>query len=310
VQRETVKSVPLYATSKLSFQTMQLFGNAEWIPHPDWVINSGLFIEDHDKAGSQMAPRLALNFKATPNHTLRAIATKAFRQPTSFELAGDVRYYLGNLQLGRGVLASGNAVAEKIESVELGYLGEFPQQHLTLDVRLFRERTKDVLRVNQIVVLPALPGTGTAARDYVNLTGPTITGIEYQLRWKPWTGANLILNQAFMRATVDDFHYAKDYLLKTPNHIGTLALMQALGHQLDVSIIASKSDTVSWRGAPDLVDEGVRVDLRAGYRFAIGSTRAELALTIQAANGGQLTHLPTQKFEFDRHTFASLKLNF
>jgi iron complex outermembrane recepter protein len=310
VQRETVKSIPLYATNKLSFQTFQLFGNVEWTPHPKWVINSGLFIEDHQKAGSQLAPRLALNFKATPNHTIRAIATRAFRQPTSFELAGDVRYYLGNLQLGRGVRASGNAVAEKIESIELGYLGEFPRQQATLDVRLFRERTKDVLRVNQIFVLPALPATGTVARDYSNLTGPTITGIEYQLRWKPWTGANLIVNQAFMHATVDDFVYAKDYLLKTPRHIGTIALMQALGHQFDLSVIATQTDTVSWRGAPDRVDNGVRLDLRLGYRFKVGITRAEIALTTQAANGAQLTHIPTRRFQFDRHRFATLKIDF
>ena len=310
VQRETVKSRPLYAVDKLSFQTLQLFGNAEWIPHPQWVINSGLFVERHEKAGTQLAPRLALNFKLSPTHTLRAIATRAFRQPTSFELAGDVRYYLGNLQLGRGVRASGKAGAEVLETVELGYLGEFPQQRAVLDVRLFRERTKDLLRRNQIVVLPALPATGTAATDFDNLTGPTITGLEYQLRWKPWDGADLILNQAFMRPTVEDFLYTREYLGNTPRHIGTLALMQQIGQRVDLSIIATKTDTVTWRGADDRIDAGTRVDLRAAYRFAIGSTRAEFALTMQAANGAQLTHLPRKNFEFDRHVFATLKLAF
>lgn len=307
---ESVKSRPIFAKDEVSFQTLRAFGNAEWRPHPQWIVNAGLFIEDHEQAGAATAPRLAVNFHLTPEHTFRAGLTRAFRQPTNFELAGDIRIYLGNTQLARGVLSSGVAAAEKINSREIGYLGEFRAVHATLDVRVFEERISDLLRQNRIVVLPSLPASGTLANDYENLTGPTIRGLEYQLRWTPLPGTDILANQTFLQPSVEDYFYTQEYLIKTPRHISTLALMQRFSGGTDLSLILSAMDTMSWRGYSDRLQPTERLDIRLGHRFKLGATHAEAAITVQAANGSQQAHLPRKQFEFDRHIFASLKLDF
>lgn len=307
-KREEAESIPLYNAPRVAFERYQLFGNLEWRPHTHWVVNAGGLWEKHSVTGWEFAPRLAANYQLAPRHTLRAGATRAFRSPSLFELKSDVRYFIGATQVGRTSVARGGARAESVEARELGYLGELPHWRVTLDVRAFEERLNGIIRPSDYELLPALLATGTAAKDYANNPGHRIRGIEYQVRWKPFAATDIWLNQAFLR-TLDTFRIQDD--LSVPRHITTLALFQRFASGLDFTAMLHAIDSMSHRHpVKDLIDNGVRLDLRLAYPFRIGNTRAEAAMTVQAANGGYSVYLPTSNFVFDRRAYGTLRFTF
>jgi iron complex outermembrane receptor protein len=300
IRREEAMSRALYATDKVSTDRYQLFGNLEWHPHARWVINAGGQWEKHSLAGSEFSPRLAVNYRLATGHTLRAGLTRAFRSPSLFELKADVRYYLSGVQVARTYAASGRANAESVETRELGYLGEMPKLRLTLDVRAFEERLKDIIR--------PFRNPPSAPNDYINNQGFRIRGIEYQARWKPLADTEIWLNQSFLTTTHTD-RIQND--LATPRHIATLAWFQRLTGGAELTVQLHGLDSMSHRNeVSDRTDPLERIDLRLAWPFRIGSTRAEVAVMSQAANGGYPIYLPSEKFEFHRRTYGTLRLEF
>lgn len=307
VKREAALSPPLYFSDKVSFERYQLFSNVEWKPRERWIINAGGLWEKHSDAGTEFAPRLAVNYRLAPGHTLRAGLTRSFRSPSLFELKADTRYFLGGVQIGRTYVARGEARAESVESRELGYLGELPALRLTLDVRAFEERIKNLIRLQDYTLLPSLAVTGTAAKDYINYPGYYLRGIEYQARWKPNTDTEIWLNQAFLTTlnSVRDQDSAA-----TPRHITTLAWFQRIG-ALELTAQLYNVDSMSFRNpASDRTAPRTQLDLRLAWPFRLGATRAEVAVISQAANGGYPVFMPSRQFEFARRTFGTLRLEF
>lgn len=307
-KREEASSMALYYTDKVSFARYQLFGNIEWRPHERWTVNAGGLWEKHSLAGAEMAPRLAVNYQLAKGHTLRAGVTRAFRSPSLFELKSDVRYFLAGTQIGRTSVATGNVKAESVETREVGYFGEVPAWRFTLDVRAFKERLKGLIRPFGYTLLPSLPVTGTSANDYINNTGFNIRGLEYQARWKPFADTEIWLNQAYLKTM--DYLRIQDSMA-TPGHIATLAWFQRLPRETELTVMMHRVSSMSFRDPDkDVLHPQERIDIRLAWPFRIGSTRAELAVVSQAANGGYLAYMPTRGFEFDRTTYGTLRLEF
>lgn len=307
LKREEALAPPLYTVPSVAFNRFQLFGNLEWRPHARWLINAGGLWERHSDAGAELAPRLAANFSLAPGHTLRAAATRGFRPPSLFEMKGNVRYFnrWGDL-VGIEVLAKGQLKAEMLDVVEFGYLGEIADWGLTIDARAFYERLIGTIGTKGYRLATPLPVTGNKAEDYINRRDSRSQGLEYQLRWKPRSGTDIWVNQTFQRYVWDDDW--QNHL--PPTRATTLALFQQLPANLDLSVMWHAIGAMTWRGDEDELPRTHRLDLRLAYPFRVGSTRAEAALTVQAANGDQVEFQPTEGFIFKRRAFASLRLAF
>ena len=64
----------------------RLFGNMQWKPLAQRLaLNIGGMFESTSIAASVFSPRIAANYALTPNSTLRASATKAYRTPSLLE---------------------------------------------------------------------------------------------------------------------------------------------------------------------------------------------------------------------------------
>lgn len=305
IKQEEAFSRPLYFVEKVSFRREALFGNLEWRPHAQWLLNAGAFLEHHSWTGSNVAPRLMANFHVAPGHTLRAGVTESWRNPTLFELAGDVRYFLDGTLLGRTVAARASAQPETLRTNEIGYLGEFHDWHMTLDVRVFDERMDNRISQQRYNLPAPLPVTGTRVNDYVNYPGLSVRGLEYQLRWKPLAETEIWFNH-----TLEQIDSPEDRKLENnaPPHAATLALFQKLPGSANLSILYHHAGAMTWRGANDLLPNTRRLDVRLARAFRVGDTRAEAAVTVQAAQGGYAEFLPST--EFDRRAFFSLRLNY
>lgn len=275
-RNEEVVSQDLFADDPdQHFHLWRLFGNAEWKPHPQWVLNVGAMWEKHSIVGSSTAPRLMLNYHALPGHTLRVGTTTAYKQPTLFELRADWRY--NNVPQA---VATGKAGVERIEAKEIGYLGEFRALNLAVDLRLFEEYVRDLLRYEK--------PCRTCPNDIVNKDPNIQRGWETQLRWQPGKDTQVLLNYARLRLTPTAESTQDADRNRAPSHIATLAWFQKLPANWDFSLIHYAIGEYMYVRNSDRIPAHNQTDLRLARQFRVGATRAEAALTVRAAGGGHV----------------------
>jgi iron complex outermembrane receptor protein len=299
---ETAKSKPVYFDPEtISLHQWRAFGNLEWRPHHQWLLQAGGMYEGHSYTGGTFSPRLTANFHVLPDHTLRAGVTKSQRAPTFYELRGDSRLYLTTApttQVAWTFLASGNVKPETLITNELGYLGRFRQINLSVDARAFVER------MNNRVWFSARTVGAFAPNDAVNRPGPRIHGFEYQFDWRPFLGTRLMLAEAHTRIASGDPAEERE----GPDRNTSVTWLQRLPGEMEFSAISTATTPFKWAGGGDLINTPRRLDVRLGKPFTLGATRGEASVTVQAINGGYQVYKLNQRF--DRRAFATLRLDF
>ncbi len=302
-QRESVASRPLYNTdAALVTEFSRVFGNAEWRPQPDWVVNGGAMMEHSSVSGTSVAPRLMVNWHASEAHTLRAGISKAYRPPSVYEKSMDVRFSSNGVLLRITHLARGQVDPESLLVREIGYLGNFPRLRASVDVRVFQEQVGGFIRsttypnsISQL--LPVNP------RDYVNAEDFTIRGLEYQLKWRPWSGAMVIINQSYIKNTSTD----EDVALAAPDLTSSLTYFQKLPANIDLSLMVQKGGIMALQGGGVGKQVAmVRTDLRLATPVRFGASKGELALVLQNFGSAYQDFRP--EFRFERRAFVTLQV--
>lgn len=308
-----------FMAGSISLHQWRGFATLEWRLHEQWLLQASGMQEGHSYTGSAFSPRLAANFHLTPDHTLRAGVTKSQRAPTFYELRADTRLF--NLTPGNFIVpvgaqipivgwlyrSSGTIKAESLISHELGYLGHFREANLKIDARAFVERMNDRISVvGQTVQNPALPAfPWTNVRDFVNRPGPHLHGFEYQFDWRPLADTRLVLAEMHIRSKPGAF---VDEELEAPFRSNSLTWLQKLPGNFDFTAISSSSTPFKWAAGGQLINTPRRLDVRLGKPFAVGATRGEASVTVQAINGGHQIFKRDQRF--DRRAFANVRLDF
>lgn len=291
-RREDVVSPDLFSVPDAqTAELRRLFTNLEWRPHPQWLVNAGGLWEDHSIVGSHTAPRLAVNFHLLPDHTLRLGTTQAYRVPTLFELRGDWRT---PALPGSFVLASGGIRPERLAVREIGYLGEFRQVGLSVDLRAFVETGSSIARY-----------MGGYPNDVVNKDPYRKHGWETQLRWRPRPETQVLLNYTALK--VSSATSASDELI-APTHATSLVWFESLPAGFEWSLACHTSGPMSWVGVKETLEPRPRVDLRLARRFKTGAANVELALVTQSAAGSYEDGDST--IRFPRRSFLTLRLDF
>ena len=313
LRREEVDSAPLYGVPMVTTRFTRLFSNLEWRVAPSLVLNAGALFEQSSLTGNDFSPRLMLNWHLAPGQTLRIGSSHASRPPSMYEKEANTRYTVNNVLISENYVARGGAQPETVRSQEIGYLGEFRPLHLSLDVRAFRERFDNMLNA-QLYELP--PGTlllcvlkvagnkNCFAGDFMNDRTPsTIHGLEYQLKAKPWQGAQLTYNQAFIKIDSNDPATSQS----APNNTRMLMFSQQLPANLDLSMIHYTEGAMSWQKVGNPLLSWQRTDLRLAWQFSLGRTRGELAAVAQNL-GGHPYNSYNNHFYFPRQIFTTLNL--
>lgn len=314
---EEAVSRPLYnRIDAVSIHEERVFGNLEWRLHPQWVVNAGGFWGNHSSKGTYFSPRLMANFQVTPAHTLRAGVTESTRMPTLFEMNSNITLYpLAAPYSGvipyRYYVSRGQVGPERLHVQELGYFANMRDWRMTLDVRAFVERMRDVVsRVEYSN--PTFPSSQPAKLyDFSNSEAVKIRGIEYQLRWKPLAATEVWVNQTFSRTLWD----RNANLPIAPTHATTLALFQKMPFDLDLGLMYHSIGAMTWNKTADTLPRTRRLDARLAMPFRIGSTKAEAAFVVQAANGSYPEYQQGAagngaNFMFERRAFGTLRLEF
>ena len=300
-----------YGQGWVSMGEARLFGTAEWRVNPAWLLNAGLFVGDHTLAGTYTAPRLMVNWLATPHQTWRLGVTESIRAPSLSEYKGDVRAYLpGTPSFIRPFAASGSVQPETLVSQEIGYWGRWPDAQVTLDARLYRERMRDLVVDDNGAGNVFLPDQwpGMKAKDFVNDGALTLVGLEYQLRWKATPRTELWLNQNFSRLKWDAPDYEAKEERRPPRHATTLALFQQLPDNWQISLLHERVGSMTLRAKSSWMAATHRTDLRLARTFRWDGYKAEAAFTVQSVEGDQLFFDPQRNYRRGRQGFLTLQL--
>ena len=305
----------------------RIFGNLEWRP-ANWLTgNAGLAGESDSLAGFHLSPRASANFHVTPQNTIRVGYSRAYRTGSIVDYRGDYWSSLVKYQFK----ADPNMPSERMDTWEIGFLGDWREWRSSLDVRLFREKVGDRLFYIDMdrASTPlgnSIPSTGMPIQDV------TIKGIEYQFKWQPLESTRLVLNQAYIY--IDSSYLAS--ALANPkstlgNSVGQLAiqeltessaprrstsllLMQKLPYGLQFSAAGYWQDKMKW-SRNTWSEKYRRFDARLGYPFRWSGIGGELAYTVQSLNGAHNeyksdTYTPSNDRVVDRRQWISLRLDF
>lgn len=284
----------------------RLFGNLEWRPGRDWLFNLGASFEHDSVVGELFDPRASVSYHLAQDHTLRLVAARAHRTPSLYEAYGNTsKAAAGTVSpVDRTYYAKPGIKAERIDTLELGYLGHYKPWRASFDLRAFHERSP-----NRITIIPYAPPANAAddkeegpglpygrADAALNLERVIIQGYEYQLNWQALESTRLLYSHAYIRTyafltseamVVDAANNIPKISRQTsesaPRNSQSLMLIQKLPFDVEASVMYYKSGWMRWR-RNSFTSPYERVDWRLAWPFKLGGTRAEVAYTAQMAN--------------------------
>ncbi|WP_087747661.1 TonB-dependent siderophore receptor [Acidovorax sp. T1m] len=275
-RQERVTSSQLFNTSSPQTNTSSsAFLNAEWKPSAHWTLNLGSLIERDSYAPAQWAPRLAINWKPTSQHTLKLGYSSAFRTPSLFEQRADWRIVSEGKTLDIRYLSSGGLLPEKVNVWDLVYLGQWHEQGLTLDARLFQEKLSRII-TGRLVLLPSVATDipNATAYDLRNNASATNRGIEYQLSWRPARGTIVSWNQYFARPQA-----SPDVIAETIARRSTgLLVSHAWSNGWSTGLSYSSVSPVRWLGETTQAGSQRFASLRVARSFRFNDSSMNVAV--------------------------------
>ena len=335
----------LYGTTHIGRTVDRIFGNLEWKPTRWLTTNLGAAVEDDSLAGTEPSYRGSLNFHLDPENTIKLGLSHATRSGSILDYKEDGRIipssFMGmpitpmGLIAARLYLGNPNLESEKLNTVEIDYLGNWKSLNMSLDVRLFDEhmpnRWWNVNRDLPALCLNALPSTTLCPVPEIYQTIPIedvrTTGLEYQWRWQPFPATRLMLSQSYA-------HIKADYLpgvtsspananiavgttentnltllteKSAPQLSSTLFWMQKLPFDLNFSLMGQWVGQMKWT-VNTTQDSYHRIDVRLGYPFHTGFAAGEVSFVAQSLNGAHgeyaASGLPTDRIVDRRQRIA------
>lgn len=298
----------------------RLFGNLEWKPAAWLTANLGLSGEEDRLAGAHFAPRASLAFHLNPRNTLRVGASRAYRTGSTVDYRGN--WWNGAKYQFRG---DPNMPSERMDTLEIGYLGDWRDWRMSLDVRLFDEKVH-----NRLLVIDRNDADNTIPDAMTAIQDVRMRGIEYQWRWQPIESTKLVFSQMFIDI---DAEYLASALANpnnslhspqkfshidelseygTPHRSTSLLLIQKLPYGLEFSAAGYWQSNMKWSINTSALKYH-RVDTKLAYPFRWGSVGGELAWTIQSLNGAHFEYkaynVPADRI-VERRQWLSLRLDF
>jgi iron complex outermembrane receptor protein len=307
-----VRSVHWFNRSDtLEDRQYRLFGNAEWRATPETIVNAGAMLEKTDMGDTDLSPRLAVNYHLTPDHTLRAAASKALRTPRIVEQKGNETVSYQNILLYQNIVGPGTLKPEVMHSYELGYFGQIPEQHLTWDLRLYRDQLSDV--VTETRISSAAPLSSFQAYGFRNEGMVTVDGIDAQLDYSPSRDNRIILTHAQMFDKATDLGSGvtlnqRQRIASVPRYSSSLLLMHKLSAPWYASAAYYRVGNMLWLGNGDFTDLYSRVDLRLAYKLHVGTSPGEAAVVVQNANHNNYTDFRVEN-GYDQRIFFTLSMS-
>jgi len=218
-----------------------------------WLLSASGMLEQSDTLDPAWSYRLALNHALRPNQILRASITRAVR---------DTGLFSNNMEMGLQFsngdpinlvgYSPGNFEPEQMLSWELGWLGNWFDRSLSLDLKLFREEIR-----KEIIASPGLAPEPFPNGVLILGNGPgvNITGLEGQLQYRPSPR-----NQASLQFSLADAEDRFDPVgsgraseaARTPPLTLSLWLVHTFENDVQLSLGYYHIDAMRWQGGGEV----------------------------------------------------------
>ena len=179
----------------------------------EWVTISGSLRFDYNTATNPfLSPRTAVVFRPVKGQYLRVAMARAFRKPAFIEtqLHPMVSFPSDSPITGPGqdkfqefmsrVLGNPNLDNEKLLSIEVGYLGQFFDNQLSVSVDMYYNQVRDLIGLNENIVAgeQGLPDLENSVLHSTNTEGDRdIHGLELTVRYNPSKQVSLLASWAY-----------------------------------------------------------------------------------------------------------------
>lgn len=312
LRRDRVESSRIFDTRDTYTQRQaRLFSNLEWRANSRWTINAGAMVEDTDSSGPRLSPRLAANWHLTARTTARGAVSRGYRNLTPYERDADIRFReaLSGVVLQQRFQPTRGLSPERVTTYEIGLRQEWMGRRSSVDLRLFDERVRDMIRrvtvPSNITPLPPPLNRNGETPTYIGGGYADIRGTELSAIYRPahdkWIGGHYAYvdinsNDRFADATA-------------PRHAFTLFAAAALPGGWNVSASHGFVGSMQWYvGTADRVRPYHHDTLRLAHRFTTGPLEGEIALGIDRLSGAVADFLPDRR----RPTqgYATLRLDY
>jgi len=293
VRHETVESQRYFnSSSTLDGTLARAYANLEWRAHPDLLVHGGAMLEHHYYTGTDVSPRLALNYTLAEGHALRLNFSQAYRSPTFFEQQGDWTYATTTGTPLLQVFAPSDPLRpERILSREVGYVGQYPSLRLQVDAKLFYDTIHDFIK-----------NSGSPGR-FTNRNAFLVRGADLQVNWHPVSSLRLSAQYAY--AVIDaDPSIDRDLEESAPRNTFGLLARYELGRGWTASSGVYRSGYMKWLSDGDETEAFTRWDARLARRWTWQGHDVEAAVVGQSLGGSYSEFRPENRF--GRRVYGSL----
>jgi len=240
----------------------------------DWHLNASGMLEQSDTQDLALSYRLALIHQLQPNQSVRASVTRAMRDSglLSNHMNMGLHFSDGD-PINLAGYSPGGLKPEVMLAWELGWLGNWFDRRLSLDLKAFHEEIR-----REINALPGLaPGPKPDPALIIgNGDGVNITGLEGQLQYRP--SPRDLASLQFSLADAEDRYDPVSTgrapeAGRTPHLTLSLLLAHTFSHDVQLSLGYYHIDQMRWQGAGEVaagklpVPAYDRIDLRLAKRF-------------------------------------------
>ncbi len=278
------------------------FANVEWRINQQWIVNSGIMVEDNDISGNSSSPRLAIIYKISPKQSIRFNHAEASRTPTLFEEAGRIIFTQDITIGGQAIpetnplsalsplvftrlLTPGNLRAERIINHEIGYYAQLANNTLQFDIKAFSDKTFDLL---DITAGSPVGGNdlNTGPIELIENANSTKTqGTELSINYQINNNLNLY---AFYSKINIEHNFIADtaesrYDKTAPKSSGGIMLNKHWDNGINSSLIYYNVGDMDWtdRTGIESAQAYTKLDIRIAKTFRSGNTQLDIALTGQ-----------------------------
>ena len=294
------------------------FAHGEYRLHNDWLFNAGFMVENNDISGTDFSPRVSILRHINKNHTLRLGASRATRTPTLYDqnaynviettltenggqvLSAPLQALLGGTDVMTSVslISNGNIQSEEIKSIELGYIARLLNNRLTLDIKLFKDNTDNLIGEtgggSEATVLE--DNVGGEADEVLNMFKTETEGTEIALDYKLAKDYRIYTHYTYIDISAETFESRSNprdirrLTVSAPKKTFGLTLIKHWPEDLDASINYYQVSDMDWLDRTGSTYPGgpgdrsaqayKKMDLKLSKQYNTGNKKLKLSRTL------------------------------
>jgi iron complex outermembrane receptor protein len=279
------------------------FFNTECQPLKALIINTGAMLEKYSGYSAKLSPRVSANYRLSAEHTLRLSGGRGIRMPTLIEAHSEAALRFQDGSIMDIFYGSHKPVdPEVIDSVEIGYWGEFPELAMSVDIRLFRNEVSGWIQqaVDPDYPEPLSSHAAEEIRDTVrgayvsdNFGDYTSDGLELALDLRPHQRLRLRAAAAAVNSHASHIRRFNPFAIhhsdnNAPSTSLSLLASLRLPQQAELSVGYYHIDEMNWLGEGDTVAGFHEWDLRLAKRIRLADSSLRVAGILQNIQGGHV----------------------